>query len=123
MRKTEGAIVHGDHPVRIQIQESARGISGASVDVAERRRVVGSDGKQCELRGKTHSDLAEAGEVSSVAGVINRMLAVAEYVAAVTSMRIAQHARSPMTGWNVRDRNVAMAVTAPPVQFDDIAET
>src|SRR5580704_8173659 len=45
VREFEGSVVHGDHPAGFQIEKGAGGVGGIGVDVAEGRRVVGSDGQ------------------------------------------------------------------------------
>lgn len=123
MREAEGSVMHGNHPSRIQIEEGARGVTGAGVNIAELRRIVGANWQERDLRAETSADLAKTGKIRSIAGVINGVLAAAQDVATVSAVRIAQNARTPVAGWYVRDGYIAMAVAAPPIQFNDIAET
>ena len=122
VREAEGAVVHGDHPPGLEIEEGAHGVGRIGVDVAELRRIVGADGKQREFGSEAASNLAEAREVGGIAGVIDGVLARLQYKAAVTAMRIFQDARSPMPRGNVRDREISVARAVPPVQFDDFGK-
>ena len=77
VREAKSAVMHGHHPTRIQIEEGPRCIGRAGVDVPEGWRIVGPDWQQRHFRRQTVSDLAEAGEVGGVAGVVKRVLVVA----------------------------------------------
>ena len=68
------------------------------------------------------SDLAKAGEISGVSGVVNGVLAAAQHVAAVAAVRILEDARSPMPRGHVRDVERAVAIGVPPLQFDNFFE-
>src|ERR1700731_404175 len=120
MRKAESAVVHGNHPARFKVEESAHGVGGIGVDVAELRRIVGADGEQSELGGKAASDFAEAGEVRGVAGVIDGVLAGLQHKAAVAAVRIFQNASAPMSRRNVGYRHTSAPRTLPPVEFDNL---
>src|SRR5579871_535951 len=43
MRESEGAVVHGDHPARLEVKEGASGVGRIRMDVAECRRIVGAN--------------------------------------------------------------------------------
>src|SRR5438067_2594828 len=73
VRESESAVVHGNHPLRIQVEEGAGGVAGTGVDIAKRWRIISADWKQGELRGQARANLAKLGEISGVTGVINRM--------------------------------------------------
>src|SRR5579864_2742346 len=114
--------MHGDHPPRVQVKEGSSGVGGAGMNVAKRWRIVCADGKQRELWRKSHANFAEARKICGIAGVVNGMLIVPKNVAAVSAMRVAQNARTPMARRSMRYREAAMAVVAPPVQLDNVAE-
>src|ERR1051326_8575774 len=115
--------MHGNHPMRIQVEEGARGVCRISVYVAKRRWIVSPDGKQGKLRPQPGTNFAEAGEVRSIAGVIHGMATIPEHIAAITPVRVPQYACSPVAGRDMRDRNVPVTKTAPPVQLDHITKS
>jgi hypothetical protein len=51
------------------------------------------------------------------------MLAVAENIPTIASVSITQNPRSPVAGWYVRNGNVTVAVTVPPIQLHYIAKS
>src|SRR5579864_3749029 len=63
VREAEGAVVHGDHPARFEIEKGLGGICGIGVHVTELRRIVGAYGEQREFGSEAASDLAEAREI------------------------------------------------------------
>src|SRR5258708_3977049 len=109
VREAERAVVHGDHPSRFEVEESAHGVGRIGVDIAELRRIIGADGEQREFGGKATSDFTEAGKICRVAGVINRVFASFHDKAAIAAVRIFQNAGTPMARWNMSDRNAAAA--------------
>src|SRR5215467_905629 len=119
MRQAERAVMHGNHPARLEIEESFGCIRRIRVHIAELRRIVGSNRKQREFGRKTTSDFAEAGEVRRIACVIDRMLAIFQDEASITTMRILQNSRTPMTRWDVRYSQVSQPRMLPPVEFDN----
>ena len=121
--KPEGTVMHGHHPAGVEIEEGANSVGRVGVHVAERRRVIRANGQQSDVGGEALADFAKAGEVRGVAGMIDRVLVIADDVAAVTAMRIFDNARAPMTGRNMGDGQGTMAVAVPPVELDDVAET
>src|SRR5216684_5725869 len=70
MRQTKRAVMHGDHPAGLQVEEGPGGVGGAGMDVAELRWVVSADGQQREFGREAPSDFAKAGEIGGVSGVI-----------------------------------------------------
>lgn len=114
--------MHGDHPASVQVEKSAGGIGGIGMNVAERGRVVSADGQQRQLGTEPASDLAKAGKVGGVAGMINRMLSAAKDVSTVTAMRILENPGTPMAGRHMGDCQIVMTIAVPPIEFDDIAE-
>src|SRR5580658_5638502 len=120
--EAEGAVVHGDHPARFEIDKGAHGVGGIGVDVAKLRRIVGANGEQGEFGSEAASDFAEAGEVGGVAGVIDGVFAGLENEAAVAAVRIFQNARAPVARRHMRYRQVAVTRSFPPVQFDDLGK-
>src|SRR5580704_19231813 len=115
--------MHWDHPARFEIEEGAGGVSRIGVDIAKLGRIVSADRQQCELRRKPAANLAEAGEISRVAGVINGMLAGSQHKAAIATVRILQDACSPVARRNVSYHHAAAARTLPPIEFDDLRKT
>src|SRR5437660_5310163 len=74
MREAEGAVVHGNHPPRVEVKKGFGCVRGVGVDVAELRRVVSSDREQSELGSKTPPDFRESRKVRGIAGMIDGML-------------------------------------------------
>src|SRR5208283_458366 len=97
------------------------GILGAGMHRAVRGGMIGADGQQRYLRPKALANLAEAVEVCRVAGVIERMPAGFQDVAAVPAMHVAQDARAPMPRRHMRDLKMAEPHLFPPIEFDDAA--
>ena len=122
MGEAEGAVVHGDHPARVQVDEGLGGVGGTGVDVAEGGGIVGSDGKESEFGGEAFPDFAEAGEIGGVSGVIDGVLAGADDVASVTAVRVFEDAGSPVARGDVGDFESAFVVAVPPLEFDDLLE-
>jgi len=54
--------------------------------------------------------------------VINGMFAAAQNITAVAAMSVAQHSRAPVTRGHMRDRQIAMTIAAPPIEFDHVAK-
>src|SRR6267143_2899244 len=75
VRQAERAVVHGHHPAGIEIKKGPGSVGGISVNIAERRWIVGSNGEQREFRGQAPADFAKACKVSSVASVVDRVFA------------------------------------------------
>src|ERR1700681_2040926 len=75
VRQAERAVVHGHHPAGAEIKKGTGSVRGISVNIAERRWIVGSNGEQREFRGQASADFAKAGKVSSVASVVDRVFA------------------------------------------------
>ena len=48
--EAEGAVVHGNHPARLKVEEGAHGVCGIGVNVAELRRIVGTDREATRVR-------------------------------------------------------------------------
>src|SRR5215469_4942196 len=97
MRQAEGAVVHGHHPARIQVQEGTRSVRGTGMNISKLGRIVSPNGKQCELWGEAHTNFAKTREVRRITRVINRVTAVAQNVATIAAMCIAQDASSPVS--------------------------
>jgi hypothetical protein len=123
MRKPEGPVVHRHHPARFEIKEGLHGIGRIGVYVAELRRIVSSNGQQGEIWRQAASDFAEPGKIRGIARVINRVLAGFQHEAAIPAMRIFQDPGSPMSRRHVRDRNIVVPGTLPPVELDDLGES
>src|SRR5215469_913194 len=70
MREAEGAVMHWDHPARIQVEKGARSVGRIGMDITELRRIIGSDGQQSELGCQPTADLLKPGKVGSIAGVV-----------------------------------------------------
>src|SRR5581483_6085444 len=81
-----------------------------------------ANGQERDLRRETAADLAETGEISGVAGVIDGVAVGGEYEPAVSAMRILDDARAPVAGGHMRYGEVVVAEILPPVHFDDAAE-
>lgn len=88
VREAESSIVHGDHPLGIQIQKRFGGIGWAGVDIAELLGIVSADGEQSQIGRQAASDFAKAVKVGGVSGVVDGVLAGAQNIAAIASMRI-----------------------------------
>ena len=86
VRKAEGAVVHGNHPAGFEIEEGAHGVGRIGVNVAELRRIVCADGKQRDLRREAAPDFAKARKISSIASMIDGMLAGLQNEAAIAAM-------------------------------------
>ena len=122
MRQAEGSVVHRHHPSRFQIEEGAGGVGGAGMDTTKRRRVIGADRKQSQFRCQAPANLAKSGKIRGVAGVIDRVLRIAQHVAAVAAMRILEDSSAPMPRGHVGHGQPAMPVAVPPVQFDHVVK-
>src|SRR3979411_2294963 len=48
VRQAERAVVHGHHPAGVEIKKGTGSVRGISVNIAERRWIVGSNGEQRE---------------------------------------------------------------------------
>src|ERR1700690_4067095 len=114
--------MHGHHPAGVEIEKGAGSVGGAGVYVAELRRVVSADREERQFRRQPSSDLAKAREIRRVSGVIHGVLAAAQHIAAISSMRIFKNPRSPMPRGNVRDVERAVAIRVPPLQLDNLFE-
>ena len=88
--------------------------------VAKLRRIVGADRQQRQFRREAPSNFTEAIEVGGVSGVVNGVLAAAQYVSAIAAVRIFQNARAPMPRGNMRYQKIAVAGILPPVQLNDL---
>src|SRR5581483_2361007 len=119
----ESPVVHRHHPPGIQIQKGTGCICWAGVYITKLRRVVSANRQKRELRAKPHSDFTEAGEVRSIAGVIDRMFSVAQNVSSIAAVRVAKNTRSPMARWYVRNCDTTMSVAVPPIQLNHVAKT
>ena len=115
--------MHGHHPARFEIKEGLHGIGRIGVDVAELRRIVSSNGQQGEVGREAASDFTEPRKIRSIPGVIHRVLARLQHEAAIPAMRIFQDPGSPMSRRHVRDRNIVVPGTLPPVEFDNLGES
>ena len=96
VREAEGAVVHGNHPPRVEIKKGFGCVRGIGVDIAELGWVISSDGEQSELGSKTPSDFRESRKVCGVAGVIDRMLSRFQNKASIAAMGIFENACAPM---------------------------
>src|SRR5581483_988280 len=123
MRQPERAVMHWHHPAGIQIEEGAGGVAGIGMDIPKRRGIVRANRKQRDFGPQALANVAEPGEISGVSGVVDRMLIVAQHVPAVAAMRILNNAGSPVSRWDVSDRQTAMAVAVPPVELNDVFES
>jgi hypothetical protein len=122
MREAERAVVHGNHPARLEIQKRLGGVGGIGVNVAKLRGVVGANGKQSEFRCQAAPDFAEAVEIRGVPRVIHRMSAGFEDEASISAMGIFKNTGAPVTRGNVGDGKIAVAGGFPPVELDDLGE-
>src|SRR5580698_307498 len=120
VREAEGSVVHGDHPAGFEIEKGAGSVGRTGVDVAELLWIVGSNGKQRQLRREAASDFAEARKVSGVSGMVDGVFAAAQHVASITTMRIFQDARSPVPRRDVSNVERYVAISVPPLQFNDL---
>src|SRR5258708_3013563 len=109
VREAERAVVHGDHPSRFEVEESAHGVGRIGVDIGELRRIIGADGGQREFGGKATSDFTAAGKICRCAGVVNRRFGSFQYQAAIAAVRMFENAGTRMARWNMSDRNAAGA--------------
>src|SRR5579864_1450196 len=94
--QAEGAVVHGNHPPRVEVEKGFGCVRRISVDVTELRRIVCPDREQSELRSKTPSDFRKSGEVRGIAGMIDRMLPRFQNEASIATMGVFQDACAPM---------------------------
>src|SRR5581483_663171 len=70
VRETEGPVMHGNHGLCFQIQESLQRVFWAGVDIAIVRRMIGADREQCQFGMQPAPNLPKTMEVRSVTGVI-----------------------------------------------------
>ena len=119
----EGAMVHGNQPLRLEIVEGLDRLIGPHVDLAEGFWVVGPDGQQGQLGLEALADFMEPGEIGGIARVINRAPAVLQDEPAPAPVFISQGPGSPVLGRNEGHLPVVVAEAFPPFQFDDAAET
>src|SRR5947209_15156653 len=122
MREPERAVVHGNHPARFQVEERLSCVGRIGVNVTKLLRIVGADRKQCDVGSEASSDFRESLEVCGVASVIERVRAALKHESAITSVRILQDARAPVTRRDVRHREIAVARSVPPVKLDDLGK-
>jgi hypothetical protein len=120
--EAEGAVVHGDEVLGLDVIEDFHGVVGAHVNVFQIFGTIGADGEQCDFGREVLADILEAIEVGTVAGMINFAALMFEHEAAVAAMVIAQCAGAPMFARGERDLPIAMRKTFPPVEFDDAFE-
>src|SRR5258706_2555576 len=97
VRQAERSIVPWQHPARFQVEEGAGSVGRIGVHVAERRGIVGANGKQRQLRRQAPPDFAKARKVSPVSRVIDRVLPGPQYIASIAAMRIPEDARAPVS--------------------------
>src|SRR5690242_3339323 len=121
--EAEGAVVHGHHPARTQVEKGAHRVCRAGVHVAKSGRIVGADGEQRQVRVKLTPNFAETGKIGGVAGVVNGVAFAFQNVAAVTAVRVLDNARAPVPGRHAADGKPVVTVLVPPVQFHNFAET
>jgi len=88
------------------------------VDIAEAFGRIRANGEQGDVGREALANLAEAGEVGGVSGMVKGILSGAENVAAVAAVGIFQNARAPVAGGDVRDFQIALLVAGPPVELD-----
>src|SRR5579859_1714926 len=122
VREAEGAVVHGNHPPRLEVEKGSRSIRGIGMHVAKLRRIVSADRKQRELRSEASPDLAKPRKIRGVARVIDGVLARFQHEAAVAPMRILQNPRAPVARGHVGYRQIAVARSLPPVELDDLGK-
>src|SRR6266853_4145093 len=120
VRQAKCSVMHGDHPAGIQIEKGASGVGGTGVDIAKLRRIVGADGEQREFGRQAASDFAEAGEVRGVSSVVDGVFSAAQHVAAIAAVRILEDARAPVPRRDVSDVERAVAISIPPLKFDNL---
>jgi hypothetical protein len=94
--KPEGPVVHRDHSLRPQFDESTEGLFGTSVNGAVTIGEIGPDWEKGDVGLQPPSNLTETSEVSSVSGVVYRVTAAFNDVASVAAVHIAKHSRAPV---------------------------
>src|SRR5581483_4259480 len=112
--ETKSPVVHGNHGLRLQVQERLQRIFRTGVDVAIVRRVIGTDWQQCQFGMQTTADLTEAIELCCIAGVIQRVLPRAHNIAAESTVKIPQHAGAPWLRGHLRNTQLAWTELLPP---------
>ena len=142
----EGAEVHGDHGVGgAEVEEGLQAFFRAGVDGPVAVWGIGADGQQCDAWVQAAADLAEAGEVGGVAGVVERVacagaaartfavcrasgFGVGDDVAAVVAVGVGEHACAPVFAGCHGDGEIFAGCVrgegcgVPPLEFGDGTE-
>jgi len=118
----EGAEVHRDEPLGLEVFEGADGLVRAHMDAQEGFGLVGADGQEGNLGLASAADLLESMPIGAVAGVVDSTSVVFEDEAAEPAILIVEDACAPMAAGGEGDLPSVAAKGLPPLELDDAAE-
>ena len=100
----ERPVMHRDQSLRAQFQKSSYRLFGIHVNFTACRRLVGANGKQCQVDPEAIANFFEAREISCVATMKNRAAVRCDHKASEIAVQIRKEPGSPVvTG---RERNL-----------------